>query len=96
MLLDADQSIVGQGSVMLAMLTCGCVVAKKSKNIPLTGCDDGGEECDTLRQSQSGNPQVNRSGDVPFQVSESLSLKYCHTTAHTTSYVSEPRCHHVL
>ena len=83
---------------MSAMLTCGCVVAKKSKTIPLTGRDDGGEECDTLRQSQSGNPQVNRSGDVPFQASESLSLslKYCHTTAHTTSCVSEPRCHHVF
>ena len=51
---------------MSAMLTCWCVVAKKWKSIPLTGCDDGGEECDTLRQSQSGNPQVNGSGDVPF------------------------------
>ena len=85
--------------MLSAMLAYGCVVAKKMENdIPLTGCDDGGEECDTHRQSQSGNPQVNRSGDVPFQASESLSLslKYCHTTAHTTSYVSEPCCHHVL
>ena len=64
----------------------GVWLPKKWKTIPLTGCDDGGEECDTLRQSQSGNPQVKRSGDVPFQASESLSLslKYCHTTAHTT------------
>ena len=62
----------------------GVWLPKKWKTIPLTGCDDGGEECDTLRQSQSGNPRVNRSGDVPFQASESLSLKYCHTTAHTT------------
>ena len=82
--------------MLSAMLACGCVVAKKVENDTTYGCDDGGEECDTLRQSQSGNPQVNRSGDVPFQASESLSLKYCHTTAHTTSYVSEPCCHHVL
>ena len=52
---------------MSAMLTYGCVVAKKWKTIPLTGCDDGGEECDTLRQSQSSNPQVNRSGDRSFR-----------------------------
>ena len=37
---------------MSAMLTCGCVVAKKSKTIPLTGRDDGGEECDTLSHNQ--------------------------------------------
>ena len=83
--------------MLSAVLACGCVVAKqKWKTIPLTGCDDGGEECDTLRRSQSGNAQVNRSGGVPFQASESLSLslKCCHTTAHTTSYVSEPCCHH--
>ena len=71
---------------MSAMLTCECVVDKKWKTIPLTGCDDGDEECDTLRQSQSGNPQVNRSGYVPFQASKSLSLslKYCHSSHHST------------
>ena len=30
-----------------------CVVAKKLKTVPLTGCDIGDGECDTLRQSQS-------------------------------------------
>ena len=50
---DADQSIVGRGNVVSAMLTCECVVAKKLKTVPLTGCDTGGGECDTLRQSQS-------------------------------------------
>ena len=49
---SADQSIVGRGSVLSAMLTRGCVVAKKSKTIPLTGRDDGGEECDTLSHNQ--------------------------------------------